>query len=141
MAPITKTAWKKAASHSVTLLSGTEVEIVLPNLPALIKAGQVPNPLVDAAIGALEATEVTREMIEQQADFYAWLVATTVKVPEVAVEDVASLPAEDVQMVAEFALRERDIDALGRHMSGLEKVADFRRFRGLDSRDTSGSGL
>jgi hypothetical protein len=135
--PSRKSEWFKAKRHTITLPSGTSVEIELPNLPALIKGGAVPNELLDAAIGAGPDTEVTREMIEQQADFYSYLVSVTVKDPSVAPEEVEQLPYEDVEMIAQFALRQRDMDAVYRHMSGLEKVSSFRRFRRLDGRDSA----
>jgi hypothetical protein len=135
--PSRKDAWIKAKRHTITLPSGTVVEIELPNLPALIKSGKVPNELLDAAIGAGPDTEITREMIEQQGEFYDFLVSVTVKDPQISQEDVVDLPYEDVEMIAAFALRQRDMDAVYRHMSGLEKVSSFKKFRGLDRRDPS----
>lgn len=124
-----KSAWKKAKYHDVTCPSGTVVTIQIPNLPALIKAGRVPNELLDAAIGAGPDTEVTREMIEKQADFYAYLISITVTEPSVEPHEVGDLPYEDVEMIASIALRQRDMDAVYKHIGGLDKVASFRNFR------------
>lgn len=133
MSKITKAAWIKAKRHEVTLPSGTEVSIELPNLPLMLKTGQIPNHLVDAAIDQQNAgtVTVTREMIESQHDYFAFLVSHTVKDPEVTPEDVKDLPYEDVEMIVEFANRLRDMDAVYKHIGGLEKQSSFREFRGL----------
>lgn len=133
--PTRKDAWIKSKRHTITLPSSMVVEIELPNLPQLIKSGKVPNELLDAAIGAGPDTEITREMMEQQADFYAYLVSVTVIEPQITADDVSDLPFEDVEMIAAFAMRQRDMDAVYKHMSGLEKVASFRKFRRLDRGD------
>lgn len=133
MSKTTKAAWIKRKRHEVTLPSGTEVAIELPNLPLMLKTGQIPNHLVDAAIEQQNAgsVTVTREMIESQHDYYAFLVSQTVKEPEVTPDDVKELPYEDVEMIVEFANRLRDMDAVYKHLGGLETQASFREFRGL----------
>lgn len=133
----TKASWKKAAVHEgVTLPSGTIVSIKLPNLSLMVKTGQIPNTLVDAAVemqnvAARGEEEISREMIEQQWDYTAYLVSRTVVEPAITEEEVAEIPAEDVEMLVEFALRQRDIDAVYRHIGGLDKLASFRKFRGV----------
>ena len=135
----TKTAWFKARRHEgVTLPSGTVVTIELPNLSLMLKTGQIPNGLVDAAVEMQNAVstgsvQVTREMIEQQWDYYAFLVSKTVVEPAITQEEVAEIPAEDVEMLVEFATRQRDIDAVFRHIAGLDKLDSFRKFRGVTS--------
>lgn len=133
----TLAGWKKAKRHEVTLPSGVTVQVEIPNLPALIKTGQIPNDLVDLTIKAAQGDlVVSKELIEQQADFTAKLVTLTVKEPEVTDEDVADLPYEDCELLVEVATRQRDLDAEGHHIGGLEKSADFRKFRGLDFGDS-----
>jgi hypothetical protein len=132
-----KTAWAKARQHTVMCPSGVEVDIVVPNLPALIKAGRVPNALLDAAIGAGPDTEISEEMVKQQADFYHFLVSETVVTPKVEPHEVSDLPYEDVEMLVSIALRQRDMDAAYRHIGGLDKVASFRTFRERARRDSS----
>jgi hypothetical protein len=135
----TKTSWKKAAVHEgVTLPSGTVVSIKLPNLSLMLKTGNIPNSLVEAAVEMQNAmsrgtAEITKEMIEQQWYYYSFLVAKTVVEPEITQEEVADIPAEDVEMLVEFATRQRDIDAVYRHIAGLDKMESFRRFRGVSS--------
>ncbi|CAB4183196.1 hypothetical protein UFOVP1328_37 [uncultured Caudovirales phage] len=134
----TKTSWKKAGIHEgVTLPSGTVVSIRLPNLSLMMKTGQIPNTLVEAAVKmqSLEASaspEITQEMIEQQWDYSSFLVAATVVEPAITQDEVAEIPTEDVEMLVEFATRQRDMDAAYRHIGGLDKLDSFRRFRGVD---------
>jgi hypothetical protein len=131
----TLAAWKKNKTHTVTLPSSTIVEIQIPDLPSLIKAGKVPNQLLDIALGATEKKKVTKEDIEQQADFYNILASLTVTTPVVTQDDFSSgaLPFEDKEMLVEIATRQRDLDAVGKHIAGLDKVASFREYRNISS--------
>lgn len=143
MAESKVTTWKKNKQHKITLPSSTEVTIALPNLPMLIKTGQIPNSLLDTVVKAQTDPNftITPEMLAEQADYTAMIVAKTVVDPEITAEDVAELPYEDVEMIMDFAMRNRDLDAVGHHLSGLEQVGSFRRFRGLDAGDEIGSGV
>lgn len=150
-APVTKEEWARAAIHTITLPSGAVVKIKLPDLAALIKGGQIPNPLLEIAqkIGAGEPVTapeegkgegddkesgVSKELIGQISDFHAFLVSKTVVEPTVSQDEVAAgaIPTEDIAVIVQFALRERDFDVVGHHLGGLEKVTEFRKFRGLD---------
>lgn len=137
MSKTTKTQWFKAKRHEgVTLPSGTVVTVQIPNLPLMLKTGQLPNQLVEAAVSqqnlaAKGNLEVTREMIEEQWDYYSFLVSKTVAEPELTQDEVAEIPAEDVEMLVEIATRQRDMDAVYRHLAGLEQQETFRQFRGL----------
>jgi hypothetical protein len=130
----TAAQWKKAKIHTITLPSRTVVEIQVPDLPNLVRAGQIPNELVDVAISAANGKKVTREDIVEQASFYNRLCALTVVSPTVTEEEFASgdIPFEDKEMLVEIATRQRDIDAVGHHLAGLESVKAWRTFRGLD---------
>lgn len=136
-----KTQWKKNRVHEgVTLPSGTVVDITLPNLAQLIKGGQIPNELLEVAtkigLGQMKPDEdVSTDVINQVSDFHAFLVSQTVVKPTVTQEEVSNgeIPAEDVSVLVQFAMRERDTDVVGHHLAGLETVESFRRFRGLDS--------
>lgn len=141
-----KTQWKGKSVHTITLPSGASVDIKLPDLAAMIKGGQIPNALLDVAqkVGSGQPLNeaapdgedgVSKELIGQISDFHAFLVSKTVQSPTVTPEEVLSgeLPAEDIAVIVQFALRERDFDAVGHHLGGLETVPEFRQFRGLDS--------
>lgn len=151
-----KEQWKSKAVHPITLPSGAEVDIRLPDLAQMIKGGQIPNELLDVAekvgsgvpIGDALAAEkpdgeektekdgVSKGLIGMITEFHAFLVAATVVSPEITQEEVltpGTVPAEDIAVIVQFALRERDFDAVGHHLGGLETVPEFRQFRGLDA--------
>jgi hypothetical protein len=139
----TLAAWKKNKRHTITLPSQTVVEIELPNIQLLLKTGQVPNPLVQLVTRASTDPNftLTPELLTQQWDFTSWVVARTVVNPTLKEEEVADLPVEDVEMITDFAMRNRDIDAVGHHLGGLETVNSFRRLRGFDVGGADGAGL
>lgn len=123
-------SWSKAAVHDVTLASNTKVKIKLPNLPALLKAGEIPNALVEVALNfSSGAPRITRDVIESQVDFAKYLIAKTVVEPDLSPDDVVRIPYEDQEMLMEFATRQRDLDATGRHLAGVEVQSDFDSFR------------
>jgi len=127
-----KSAWGKAAVHTITLPSGFVVDVKIPNMPLLIKTGQIPNHLIDAAIGAIEADKITREMVEQQSEFFDKLVSVTVVDPAIDEEDVHDLPFEDIDLIVALATRDREVDAIGHQLGGLHKSAEWRTFRGIE---------
>lgn len=139
----TTAAWKKAKTHTITLPSGTSVDIQLPNLPLLMKAGQIPNPLVELVtkVQTDPNLTVTPEMMKEQYNFTRFIVAVTVVEPKITEDDVDELPSEDIEMIVDFAMRNRDVDILGHHLAGLETHADFRRFRGLGRGDEIAEGV
>jgi hypothetical protein len=135
-------AWGAKAIHEgITLPSGQVVSVKVPNLPALMKADAVPNDLIDAAISFASASKLTADMLKDQWDFIRWVVPITVVDPEVTEDDVDTLPAEDVEMVAAFAARTTDVDAVGHHLGGLETSAAWRKFRGQLDLDEDLGGL
>lgn len=134
--------WGKAKTHVITLPSGYEVEVEIPDLPKMIKTGQLPNHLIDAALGAVEGkAKVTREFVIEQSEFVNQIVSITVVDPVVTPEQVLDLPVEDRELIAEIATRQRDLDALGHHIGGLHTNEDFRNFRGLVSGGEDLAGL
>jgi hypothetical protein len=141
VAGTTKTKWKGAKAHSVTLPSGTVVKFQIPNLAVMAKSGQLPNSLLAVAVpGSVKEDDVTspeeaQERIARLADFQKWLIAKAVVEPEISEEDVADLPTEDVDCLVELATRGRDQDAIGHHIGDLEKSAEWRRFRGVPDLD------
>jgi hypothetical protein len=137
----TAAAWKGAKRHTITLPSGFEVGIEIPNIPLLVKTGQLPNELVAEALTTIQAGKLTPEVIIQQAEFYNKLLPVTVKEPAITEEDVAGLPFEDVEMLAEIATRQRDLDATGSHVGGLNSNKEWRTFRGLPDLDADVEGL
>jgi len=132
-----KEAWKKANVHKgVTLPSGTVVDITIPSLPRLIKAGQVPNHLIDVAVEQGSADKIDREVLEQTWEFTRFIVPQMLANPSITEEDVEDLPALDLEMLISFASRVTDIDAVGHQLGGLETQASFRNLRGVFAPDS-----
>ena len=126
--------WKKAKTHTVTLISGAVIEMQIPDLPTLVKDNQIPNELIDVAIGITKGdTEITRDDIVKQAEFFNKIVSIAVVAPKITETEIAEgvIPFEDKELIVELATRQRDLDAVGHHISGLEKVKDWQKFRGL----------
>lgn len=134
-------AWKKAGEHDVNLGSGAVVTIRLPNLPQMIKTGEIPNDLLDAALGAIQKERITPELMKEQADFFNLLVSRTVIDPVVTPEEVPGLPYEDIELLVELATRQRDVDFIGHNLGGYHLSDDWRKFRGLDSGDENVEGF
>lgn len=124
--------WKGRKKGDATLPSGTEVKIEIPNLPEMVREGQVPNPLVKFATEVedmqMAGESLDLDKIKEATDFMRWLIATTCVEPKIEPADVPALPTEDADMILEFALRARQVDAVGHQLHGLEKLADWRRF-------------
>jgi hypothetical protein len=140
----TKAAWTKAATHTVRCPSGVYVEIKIPDLPALIEAGTIPQHLLEAAIGAAAPSAVdtpTVDLIAKEREFTDVLVALTVVNPSITEEDARNLPYEDKEMIVGLAMRKRDWDAEGEVIGGLMTSEKFRRFRGLGEFDATLEGL
>ena len=143
--PVTKPrdakAWAKRGEHTVTLPSATEVTIRLPSLPSLAKAGAIPNdllayitPKAKAADEGQEPTpEITQETLMNEVAWRDFIISRMCVSPTVAPEEVSSLPEEDIVMLSEFALRQRDTDAIGHQLGGLEVTEEWRRFRDQQS--------
>lgn len=128
--------WKKAAVHTITLATGTVVDIKIPNLPELVSAGEFPNHLVDVAIAVASGdTKITSKEVQSQAEFYRHLMSKTLVSPAVTPEEAAEIPFEDVELIAAIATRQRDVDALGDHIAGLHDNEKWRTFRGVDYLD------
>lgn len=135
--------WKKSSVHVISLPSGSAVGIKIPDLAALIEAGEIPQNLLDAALSAAGAggdradKAPTKEFILQEAEFSNKLVQTTVVQPKLSEANVREIPFEDRVMIVEIATRQRDLDAEGNHIGGLHKSESFRKFRGLDDLNES----
>jgi hypothetical protein len=127
--PVTVSAWKKASTHYPLLPSGVRVGIRIPDLPAMIEAGQIPQHLLDAALGMAGDDGPTKESIIQQREFTDTIVQLTVVEPKLSEEDVREIPYEDKDFLVRVATRMRDFDAEGEHLAGLNRSEKFRRFR------------
>lgn len=132
--------WEARRNHyGVTLPSGAVVDIRLPDLPAMAKAGDIPNELLEASVQLQKAIEdkdrsaLTTETLVNLEEFMEFLLPEMILQPKITAEDVQTkLPSEDKELLVQFAQRARDLDAVGRHLAGLEKLAEWRRFRGWE---------
>lgn len=142
---ITAAQWKKNAVHVVMCPSGTQVSIRIPDLPAMIEAGELPQHLLEAALGvasgSLTEKTPTKELIVQQKEFTDRLVLKTVVEPKITESDVADIPYEDKEFLVSVATRQRDLDAEGEHIGGLMKSEKFRKFRGFGEFDETLEGV
>lgn len=141
----TKAGWKKAALYEgVRCPSGVYVDIKIPDLPALIEAGTIPQHLLDAAIGAASPAAVdtpTKDLIAKEREFTDVLVSLTVVNPAITEDDARELPYPDKEMLVALAMRKRDWDAEGEILGGLMSSEKFRRFRQLGEFDPTVEGL
>jgi hypothetical protein len=138
----TAAAWKQAGNHTIRLHSGAYVKIRIPDLPAMIEAGSIPNNLLDVALaiaGGAQPKEVNKELIAQSKEFTDVMVEKTVIAPRIGPGedeiDIKDVPVEDKQLIVEIATRQRDVDAEGHYLSGLETSEKFRRFRRIGEFD------
>ena len=134
----TAETWAQNALHYVVLPSGACVTIRIPDLPAMIETGEIPQHLLDAALGVASKPSQTpsKELIVQQREFTDTLVKITVVEPELTdamLDPKTGIPYEDKEMLVEIATRQRDLDAEGSHIGGLETSEKWRRFRGVAS--------
>lgn len=142
--PTSKSGWKKAGVHTVTLPSGVVVGIRIPNLAAMAQAGELDNDLLQYAVPDLPKDDSEEPTPEQKkanltklANFHQWLVSKTLVEPALSPEEVKeTVPTPDLEVLVELASRRRDMDVTGHHIGGLEASADFRKFRGIDSSES-----
>lgn len=137
------TGWKKAATHPVVCPSGVTIEIRVPDLPALIEAGEIPQDLIEAALGAAGSGQrkPTVEAVIQQREFTDKLTQLTVTDPVLKDADLPEVPYEDKEFIVAIATRQRDLDAEGNHIGGLDTSEKFRRFRRLGEFESAVEGL
>lgn len=130
---VSKSGWTKTKLHKgIMLPSGAVVDIQIPNITEMAKSGELPNKLLEVATKVAMQQEIPEDYLSQLYDFQAFLVTKVVVNPAVTEEDVPNLPAEDVVHLVQYATRERDMDVLGHHIAGLEKIDEYRRFHNLD---------
>lgn len=139
--PVSASAWMKQAFHLVTLPSGAVVKIRIPDIAALIKTGEIPQALLGEAIAAAkgmgqdtEPKAPTAEEMSREVEFKNLVIKATVVEPEITdalLEPKTGMPAEDKDMLVEFAMRQTEFDAIGNQIAGLHTSAQYRKFRGL----------
>jgi hypothetical protein len=132
---------QRALHRGVVLPSGAIVDIRIPNLALLIKSGTLPNDLIQSALKTQNVEEVTREMIEENWDYTAFILPRMLVSPEITEEDVGELDALDIELLTNIAARRTDVDAIGRQLGGLDTQSSFREFREIESLRASLGGF
>ena len=144
----TTAQWKKLAIHTPLLPSGFRPKIKIPDLPALIEAGQIPQHLLEAALGvarnALNDTvptveELTKNAVEER-EFTDLICQLSVIEPKLTDADLRDIPVEDKQFLVSLATRQRDLDMEGEPLGDLMKSEKYRRFRGVGEFDPALEG-
>lgn len=126
--------WEEAAVHTPVLPSGRRVKMKVLDLPALIEAGEIPQHLMEAAMGVATADEKFKPDVQffaREREFTDRVCILSVVAPTLNEANVKRIPAEDRAMLAAWATRARDVDAIGDHIGGLSTSEKFRRFREL----------
>lgn len=139
----TKAAWKKAAVHNVLLPSGVRVDVRVIDLPRMVETGVFPQHLLDVALkeaSGKEEASPTPELIQQQREFTDLLVMASVVEPKLEQADMDDIPYEDKAMLVDLATRQRDYDAEGAQIAGLDSSARFRKFRPFFNLDADVEG-
>ncbi len=138
---VDKAGWKAAAVHYPLLPSGARVGLRIPDLALMIETGQVPQHLLNAALGLAQQSpdgdqkvptveDMTKSATEER-EFTDLLTMASVVEPKLEEGDLADVPFEDKQFIVALATRQRDLDAEGEHIAGLTKSEKFRKFRRL----------
>ncbi len=139
----TVSAWKKAREHTVLCPSGMHITLKIPDLPAMIEAGQIPQHLLEAALGAAKQPDKAPdiEMVKQMHEYTDHIVLLSVIEPKITKADLPDIPYEDKEFIVLIASRQRDLDAAGDHIAGLSDLESFRRFRKLGEFSEDVEGL
>jgi hypothetical protein len=138
--------WGKIGEHEVLCPSGAKVTIRIPDLAAVIESGELPQHLLDAALGVAakitkgKQQEPTKELIAKEREFTDFLVALTVIKPDLTPDQARRVPYEDKEMIVAIATRQRDMDAGYNHIAGLDRSEKFRRFRRIGEFDPALEG-
>lgn len=146
--PASKTLadWSNRGHHKITCPTGFQPTIRFPDLAALVRNDALPEQLLNVALREIigsnedgkrladqirrgelkEATTFVHELIDLQR----YLAVEAIVDPPVTMEDVeqGKVPPEDLEMIREIAMRERDTDARGR-IIGVLPLDAFTTFR------------
>lgn len=135
--------WGAAGTHDPLLPSGARVKMRILDLPHLIETGEIPQHLLDVAIGVATDPEKTpdKDMIVKAREFEDAVAILSVVEPKLDETSVRQIPYEDKGMLVAWATRARDVDAQGDHIAGLTKSEKFRRFRRLGEFDADVADL
>jgi FtsP/CotA-like multicopper oxidase with cupredoxin domain len=137
-APSTFDEWVNRGTHSVELPTGVWVRIRFADLATLVAAQRVPDTLRRVASETFlrnvrietgeEENPVDLDKLGELYELNMWLVSQMLVEPTLTADQVKLLPAEDIDLLIDLAMRERDTDARGRRLG----VAPLNQFPGDD---------
>jgi hypothetical protein len=134
--------WIQAAEHEPLCPSGFRPKIRIPDLAALIESGEIPQHLLEVAIGvATGDTKPSVDLVKQQREFTDKLVQHMVVEPTLDAETVAQIPFEDKDFLVALARASATSTRRASTSPGLSKSEKFRRFRRLGEFDEDVEGL
>jgi hypothetical protein len=135
--------WANAAVHTVHLPTGTRVRLRMPNLTEMIRNDAIPERLREFALreiitGSPLETEqredgrvvpkIKWEDVKEVSEMYLHIVSAMLVEPAMSPDELRRVPAEDFDMLREFATRDRDRDA--RNVSlGVEPISRWEEFQ------------
>jgi hypothetical protein len=140
--------WAQAGLHRAWMHSGIRITLRIPDLATLIRNDAVPVELMGIALrevlasnedGKRLADQVRKgelreatELVNQIIDLQRFLAVEAIVEPEVTLADVeeGAIPAEDLELIRQIAMRERSTDAKG-VVLGVLPLDAFTTFRDL----------
>jgi hypothetical protein len=138
--PVSFDQWVAAGVHHAELATGVWVKIRFPDLATLVAAQRVPDTLRQVASETFlrqveietgdKSEPLNLAKLGELYDLNMWLVSQMLVEPTLTADEVKQLPAEDLDVLIELALRERDTDARGRVL-GVAPVAQFQEPGGV----------
>lgn len=145
--------WAAKAVHHITLESGMEVDVRLPDLAILIEGDALPERLraVAAEIWSEGAAHILGDKnedgtkpgldldnVKALSALRRHLAAMCLVEPPLSADELLSsgIPSEDIDLLAAIAMRERDTDARGVKL-GVMPLSRFDTFREVHGCDAS----
>jgi len=135
---VSKTAWKRLAVHTITVNSGARLKIKFPDMSSLLRADALPTELVHVAFMDKFAPDMLRQIIgdaDKEAellrnfdDLQNRLIVEMLVEPKLTLDELHLVPQEDLEMLKEIAMRERNTDARG-VILGVVPLDVFATFR------------
>lgn len=148
--------WGEAGQHRAWMHSGLRPLLKIPDLATLIRNDAVPTELMGIALrevlgsnedGKKLADQVRRgdlkeatELVNQIIDLQRYLAVECIVEPKVTMADVEAgrIPGEDLELIRQIAMRERNTDAKGVFL-GVLPLDAFATFRDCHSSRDEGA--
>lgn len=142
--------WLERGVHEMETVTGVTVKVRLPDLATLVARQRVPDHLRVIAAQTflrnvkietgIEDNPVDLDKLGELYELNMWLVAEMLVDPVLDVDQVKQLPSEDIDLLLDIALRERDTDARGRRLgvAPLDLFPDAGVLEGRAQVGTSG---